>query len=134
MNNMKRILFLIAIIAALSCSRVFADLSVKVDLPKQIGKKVVLKMTMKNTFKEKLESARAQVFLMDNQGKVVGQAVRWVIGGTKDKPGLAPDAETIFNFVVETDKPFTTNKLSFTRVILEGGKLVNVNETVKIQN
>jgi hypothetical protein len=110
-----------------------ATLTVKVDKPKQVGKKAVIKLTMKNTFTEKIESARAQIFLLDDNGKVVGQAVRWVIGGTKDKPALAPDAETTFNFVVQTDKPFSTNQVSFTRVILEGGKIVDVKQNVQVQ-
>ena len=69
-----------------------AALTVKVDKPKQVGNKAVIKLTMKNTFTEKIESARAQIFLLDDNGKVVGQAVRWVIGGTKDKPALVPEA------------------------------------------
>jgi hypothetical protein len=81
-----------------------------------------------------VESARAQVFLINDQGKVVGQAARWVIGGTKDKPALSPDKETTFNFVVQTDKPFKKSKVSFTRVVLEGGKLADVNKEVQIQN
>ena len=72
-----------------------ATLTVKVAAPKQAGQKTVIELTMKNTFKEKVESARAQVFLIDGQGKVVGQAARWVIGGTKDKPALLPDQETV---------------------------------------
>src|SRR4051794_39688016 len=84
-----------------------AKLVVKVHEVKTAGTKTIVPITMKNTFKEKVESARAQVFLMDEKGKVVGQAVKWVIGGTKDKPALAPDAETTFNFVIQTDKTFT---------------------------
>jgi hypothetical protein len=121
------------LVSLLLATGVQADLVVKVEAPKQVGKKVVIKMTMKNTFKEQMESARAQVFLIDDHGKVVGQAVRWVIGGTKDKPALASDAETTFNFVVETDKSFATNKVTFTRVILEGGKLVDVNKSIQMQ-
>jgi hypothetical protein len=107
---------------------------VKVDAPKQIGRKVLIKLTMKNTFQEKVESARAQVFLLDDQSKVVGQAARWVIAGTKDKLGLFARAETTFNFVIQTDKPFTKSKVSFSRVLLEGGKLADVNKEVQIQN
>jgi hypothetical protein len=123
-SNLFLIIFLLVSAAA------NAALTVKVDEAKQVGKKVVIKLTMKNTFKEKVESARAQVFLLDDKGKVVSQAVRWVIGGTKDKPGLAPDAETVFNFVVETEKPFVTKAVSFTRLILEGGKVADVNQNV----
>jgi hypothetical protein len=110
-----------------------AALTVKVDKPKQVGNKAVIKLTMKNTFTEKIESARAQIFLLDDNGKVVGQAVRWVIGGTKDKPALVPEAETTFNFVVSSEQPFTTNKVTFTRLILEGGKVVDVNQNVEIK-
>ena len=111
-----------------------AALIVKVAEPKQVGQKAVIELTMKNTFKEKVESARAQVFLIDGQGKVVGQAARWVIGGTKDKPALPPDKEITFNFVVQTSKPFTKSKVSFTRVVLEGGKLADVDKEVQVQN
>jgi hypothetical protein len=127
----KLSIFLSALL--LSAGAAQAALAVKVDKPKQVGKKAVIKLTMKNTFTEKIESARAQIFLLDDNGKVVGQAVRWVIGGTKDKPALAPDAETTFNFVVETEKPFSTNQVSFTRLILEGGKIVDVSQNVQIQ-
>jgi len=128
---MKHIpLSLFLIIVLLVSATAHAALTVKVGEPKQIGKKVVIKLTMKNTFKESVESARAQVFLMDDKGKVVGQAVRWVIGGTRDKPALTPDAETVFNFVVEAEKPFATKTVSFTRLILEGGKVADVNQNV----
>jgi hypothetical protein len=109
-----------------------ATLIVKVDVPKQAGEKVIIKLTIKNAFKEKVESARAQVFLVDDKGKVIGQAVKWVIGGTKERPPLGPDAEATFNFVVQTDKPFTNTKVSFTRIVLEGGKLADVRQSVEM--
>ena len=111
-----------------------ASLVVKVGEPKTTGGKAVIKLEMTNTFKDKIESARAVVFLFDDQGKVVGQTTRRVIGGTKDKPPLAPDAKTTFSFVVPTDKPFTKTKVSFNRVILEGGKVVDVNSAVNIED
>src|SRR5437016_304677 len=123
---MKKFLVLtITLISSLSVAK--ANLVAKVGEPKTTGRKAVIKLQMKNTFKDKIESARVVVFLFDDQGKVVGQTTRWVIGGTKDKPPLAPDAKTTFNLVVPTDKPFTKTKVSFNRVILEGGKLVDVN-------
>lgn len=103
-----------------------AALTVKVAEPKKVGKKVVIKLIMKNTFTERVESARAQVFLLDERGGVAGQAARWVIGGAKDKPALVSGAETTFNFVIVADKPFATNKVTFTRIILEGGKMANI--------
>ena len=127
------VLMLSAAGSSLVCGTAHADLVVKVEQPKQVGQKIVIKLTMRNTFKEKVESARAQVFLLDENGSVAGQAVRWVIGGAKDRPALAPVADTAFNFVVETSKPFTSAKVSFSRVVLEGGKLADVNKEVQIQ-
>ena len=110
-----------------------AELIVKQDAPKVTGSKSVVRLTLKNTFREKVESARGTVFLMDDQGKVVGQNTAWVIGGKKDKPALAPEASTTFNFVITTDKPFTKSKLTFGRLILEGGKVVDPVKNVVVQ-
>ena len=109
-----------------------AQLAVTVSPPKAAGNKAVVKLELKNKFAEKVESARAVCFLLDEQGKVVGQATQWVIGGTKDKPSLAPDATATYNFVIPTDKSFTTTKVSFSRVILEGGKRADVAREVSI--
>src|SRR6266516_1970393 len=133
MKKFKRFLPLtIMLISSLGVAH--ANLVVNVGEPKTTGGKAVIKLEMKNTFKEKIESARAVVFLFDDQGKVVGQTTRWVIGGTKDKPALAPDSKTTYNFVVPTDKPFTKTKVSFNRVILEGGKVFDVNSAVNIED
>ncbi len=107
-----------------------AQLQVKVHEPKQTGSKVVIKLGMQNTFAENIESARATIFLFDDQGKMAGQATQWVIGGTKERPALAPGKETTFNFVITTDKPFKERRVTFTRIILEGGKSVDPTKNV----
>jgi hypothetical protein len=93
-------------------------------------------MEIKNTFAEKVESARATVFLLDEKGKIIGQATRWVIGGNKQKAGLAPDTTHTFNFVIGLDKPLIgtnfTTKVNFSRIVLEGGKLADPKD-VQIQ-
>src|SRR6266700_6771221 len=132
MKKLKKF-FPLTIILISSLGVVHANLVVNVGEPKTTGGKAVIKLEMKNTFAEKIESARAVVFLIDDHGKVVGQTTRWVIGGTKDKPALAPDAKTTFNFVVPTDKAFTKTKASFSRVVLEGGKSLDANKSVEIQ-
>ena len=113
-----------------------AELVVKVDAPKATGNKAVLKLTMKNSFTDTVESARAVVFLLDERGKVAAQASRWVIGGSKDGHALEPKQETKFNFVVQALSPITaTNlipKVSFTRIVLAGGKLADPTKDVQI--
>ena len=91
---------------------------------------------MKNNLPDKVESARAVVFLLDDQGKMIGQSARWVIGGNKDRPPLAPNSEATFNFVVTSPQPLTmTNlaaKVSFNRILLAGGKLADLQRDVVV--
>jgi len=110
-----------------------AALSVKLDKPKTTGSKTVVKLTLKNTFTEKIEGARATVFLIGEQDKVVGQRTAWIIGGEPDKPALKPDATTTYNFVIDTDKTVTSTRIVFARIILENGKLADAKKDVQIE-
>jgi hypothetical protein len=116
-----------------------AQLAVTVAPLKFGANKVIVPLAMKNGFAQKVESARAVAFLVDERGKVIGQpTTRWVIGGSQDKPGLAAGATNAFYFAIPLDKSVTTTnltpKVQFTRVVLEGGKLANVEKNVQIQN
>ncbi|SRR6266404_1222066 len=110
-----------------------ASLSVKVDEPTPAGSKAIVKLTMKNSWTNAVQSARAAVFLFDDAGKVVGQKAEWVIGGTREKPGLAADATAIFNVVVAVDKPFKRAQVTFTRIILEGGQVIDAGQGYDIE-
>jgi len=115
---------------------VSAQLAVTVAPAKVTGQKAVIRIGMKNTFPETIESARAAVFLADPQGKMAGKTVQWVIGGTKDKPALAPDKESTFNFVVTVGQCAGTNLVPtvvFNRLVLKGGKEANPVKDVRIQ-
>lgn len=114
-----------------------AQLTVQVAPVKITGQKAIVQLTMENGFSEKIDSARAVVFLLDEQGKAVGQpTTRWVIGSSKDKAGLATGATNAFNFVITADKPFTTTnltaKVQFSRVVLEGGKVADATKSVTV--
>ena len=115
-----------------------AQLVVTVSPPKIADQKAVVELKIKNGFTEKVESARAICFLLDEHGKMVGQSSKWVIGGTKNRPALEPKNETSFNFVITSSQPFaTTNltaKVSFSRVVLEGEKLADPKTDVQIAN
>ena len=113
-----------------------AQLAVTVSPVKITGQKAVALLAMTNNLAEAVESARATCFLLDDQGKMVGQSTKWVIGGTKDRPALQPKAGTSFNFVITSPKPFvTTNltaKVSFSQVIMDGHRLANEAENVRV--
>jgi hypothetical protein len=115
-----------------------AQLAVTVSPPQITGQKAVVELKMKNNLAKKVESAHAVCFLLDDQGKMIGRSTKWVIGGTKNRPALEPKKDTTFNFVVTSPNSsgFTTTnltaKVSFTRVVLEGGNLANVTKDVSV--
>ncbi|MEI8287900.1 MAG: hypothetical protein WCH99_00390 [Verrucomicrobiota bacterium] len=135
MFTLSRILFCIAIFCTLT---VQAQLAVTVAPPKITAQKAIVSLAMTNNLTESVGSARAICFLLDEQGKMIGQSSKWVIGGTKDRPALSPKNGTTFNFVITSQKPFTTTnltaKVSFSRVVLNGDKLADVTKAVIITN
>ena len=133
MNPIKlSLLFLFCALA------VQAQLAVTVSPTKITAQKAVVLLAMTNNLAEAVDSARAVCFLLDDQGKMVGQSSKWVIGGTKDRPALQPKSSTTFNFVITSPQPFATTNLTanvtFSRVVLTGQKLANPETNVKIQN
>jgi hypothetical protein len=91
---------------------------------------------MSNNLTNAVESARASILLMDKQKKKVGQATRWVIGGSTNKPALPPNGTNVFYFVITSPEPFSTTNLNgevlFERVTLEGGKILDPKRDVVI--
>src|SRR5512144_3095202 len=79
-----------------------AGLTLKIAEPKTYGQKTIVKMELLNTFTNNIDSIRAAVFLLDENGKIVGQETRWIVGGTKERPGLSPDGKTTFHFVLQS--------------------------------
>jgi hypothetical protein len=125
----------LAFIVVLATS-VRADLMVTTEPVKVAGQEAIVKLDMRNTFKRKVESARAAVFLMDQKGVVVGHAVKWVITGQKNLPALPPGGTNQFNFVVPLNKPVAgtnlTAKVQFNRVICDNGRLANIPTEVSV--
>ncbi|MBI1178443.1 hypothetical protein GC207_13495 [bacterium] len=114
-----------------------AQLAVNVSSVKAVGQKAAVPMEFKNTFTEKIESARAVVFLSDAEGKVVGQSTRWIIGGKKSRPPMKPNSTNTFNFVVSLTTPHPSTNLKatvkVTRLVLEHGRTVDPNQEVIIK-
>jgi len=114
-----------------------AQFAVTVSRVRVTGQKAIVPLAMKNNFTEKIESARAAVFLLDEQGKMIGQSAKWVIGSAGNKAGLPAGGTNVFNFVIATAKPITTTNLQakvvFNRLILEGSKQADITKDVQIQ-
>jgi len=130
--NMRTIPIIVSTLFLLVGLAAQAQLAVTVSPPKIIGQKAIVKLAMKNGLAKKIESARAVCFLLDAQGVMVGQSTKWVIG--QNKTGLAPGATNTFNFVITTPHPFATSnltaKLSFSQVVLDDGKPVDLRQSV----
>lgn len=129
-----RWLTMVAVACLMFATSASAALVVKVAPPKNTGSKAIVKLDLQNTYSEKIQSVRAVMFLLDDQGKVAGQGTRWIIGGSNTKSALEPSARTTYNFVVAIDKPFTKTKLLVTCILLDGGKSGNVQKDVQIQD
>jgi hypothetical protein len=131
MKLMKTQLLLIALFFALAAK---SQLAVTVTPPKITGQKAVVQLKLKNDFADKVKSARAVCFLLDEQGQMVGQSTKWVVG--QNKTSLEPKGEATFNFVITSLQPFTTTnltaKVSFSRVVLDGDKLADVPKEVSV--
>src|SRR5262245_9871145 len=127
--NLPLTLFL----ATLTVATTRAELSIRLSEPTRAGNTAFVKLSMKNTGTNSVQSARAAVFLMNADGKVVGRKVDWVIGGSKEKPGLAADSNATWNFVVPTDQPFTSAKLLFTRIVLDNGQVLPAGQGYTIE-
>jgi hypothetical protein len=95
-------------------------------------------LSISNGLNEKVQSARAALFILDQDGRMIGQATRWIIGGDKDKSGLPAGATNIFKFVINAAKSLATSNLTArvncSRVVLEGGRVADMNKDVQIRN
>jgi hypothetical protein len=132
MNYFQKIVLCLTLICSVTAP---AQLVVTISPPKIASQKAIVQLKMKNNLTNKVESARAVCFLLDEQGEMVGQATKWVIG--QDKISLEPKGEATFNFLIASPRPLvTTNltaKVSFSRLVLEGGISVNPNKEVTIE-
>jgi hypothetical protein len=112
-----------------------AQLTVTVLPPKITGQKVVVQLEMKNGLTNNVGAARAICFLLDAQGKMVGQSSKWVIG--QNKIGLESKAETKFNFVITSPRPLATSNLTakviFSRLILDSGPVTDLRNEVIVK-
>ena len=131
MNTLNKILWA-AVLLPMLLLTASAQLAVTVSPPKVIGQKALVKLAMSNGLPEKIESARAICFLLDEHGSMVGQSTKWVIA--QNKTELAPGKTNTFNFVITSQPPFAstnlTAKISFSQVVLDGGKPVDIRSSV----
>src|ERR1043165_28283 len=77
-----------------------AQLTVTILPTTMASTKAIVPLALRNDFTQKVEGVRAVMFLLDDRGKVVGQATRWIVGGDRQHPPLEVGATNTFHFVV----------------------------------
>jgi hypothetical protein len=111
-----------------------AQLAVTISSPKVAGQKAIVQLAMTNELTNDIKSARAVCLLLDDQGKMVGQSTKWIIG--QNKTTLAPKGQAKFDFVITTPRPLVSSNLTakviFSRLILGGGKAIDPRQEVEI--
>tara|TARA_B100001093_G_C26246347_1_gene766621 strand:- start:20 stop:433 length:414 start_codon:yes stop_codon:yes gene_type:complete len=132
---MKNHPILLAFLLFLSAS-LHANLEVSITEQVSSGNKGLVKLKMANKFDQGIRGARAWVFLMDDEGKVVGNKAEWLVGGTeenlqKSPNGLQSGEELETSMVVDTQKPFTKTKVTLSKLILNDGKSVDPRKYLK---
>jgi hypothetical protein len=125
---------LLIISLSLFCLTVCGQLAVTISQPKVTGQKAVVELSFKNELTNSVQSARAICVLLDAQGKMVGQSTKWVIG--QNKKALEPNEKAKFNFVITSPQLLVssnlTTKVIFSRVNLDGGKVADVRQSVRV--
>jgi hypothetical protein len=129
MNSLKILLLLVC--CTLTAQ---AQLAVTVSPVKITGQRVVVPLALTNHLPQSVESARAMCMVLNAQGKMVGQASKWVIGGAPNRSALPPQAGTTYNFVITSPRLLETTNLTarivFSRVVLEHHQFTNANDVV----
>lgn len=132
-----KLLLALAILINVIIATAQAQLTATTSPVKIVGQKATVELAMTNNLPYAVESARATCFLLNNQGEMIGQSSKWVIGGTKDRPSLPAKAGTGYNFVITTPQPLAaaniTAKVSFSSVVLSGGRLADVTKDVSVK-
>ena len=104
-----------------------AQLLVRYELPQITGDLAVVRISLQNKSKEDVEAARAVAFLINSEGKIIGQSTRWVIGGDVTTI-LHADTTNFFSFVIPVEEKAGTNfstRITFTRLVFAGGRVAN---------
>jgi hypothetical protein len=131
---MKKIVTTLSILVLSIAITMAQPLVVKVSPLKVVGQKALVELTITNQGTNRIEAARAICFVQDQDGRMVGQSAKWVIG--QNKTGVEPKGQAKFNFVITAPHPLVATNLTarvrFSRLILQDGKQVNPENNIII--
>ncbi len=111
-----------------------ATVDITVDSPKIAGQKALVRLEISNYHNLTVESIRASAFLMESGGKMAAQDSRWIVGGNGSGT-LEPGKTNVYYFVFSAERSLPTNltaKVTVGRLVLEGGRLGDVEKDVTV--
>ena len=133
--NFKLLLIIVVFIVTALCAN--AHIEFRLTETEQVGQKALIKLELNNTYGQALKGARVWVFLMDQDGRVVGEKAQWIVGGNNatktDSQNSTLESGKRNEYAVavntlraqkEDEEPFTA-KVTFSRLILNDGTLLN---------
>ena len=76
---------------------------------------------------------------MDTEGKVVGNHSEWLFGGGAERADdeiepIESGEEAVISFSFPAEKPFDTARVTFSRIIDDSGKTLNLNKLLKVSD
>ena len=109
-----------------------ATIDVSVSSIETKGSKSIVRMEASNGYEQGVKDARAWVFLLDAEGKVVGNRAHWIVGGSSEgREPLDSQASDEFLVAVDTKAPPASAKVVFSKIILEDGTSINPRKALK---
>lgn len=130
-RSLRRAISAMGLCAMALVPSVRADVEVGAPRLEQTGTKTLVTFGLKNTFSQPIKDVRAWVFLMDADGKVVGNQAEWLIGGGESSPAassskpLAPEQSAECVVAVSTSRPAVSAQVTFSRIVLADGSVAS---------
>lgn len=126
-------LFLSFIFILSTITSLYAQEAIFVSQPEVIANaagRAAVEFKMENKLVAPIQGARAWVFLMGDDGKVVGNHAQWVV--SQDKNNILPAGETqTYKIAMLVQGEVSSAKVVFSRIILEDGSTPDPRKLVK---
>ncbi|MGB0371725.1 MAG: hypothetical protein ACPGN3_10250 [Opitutales bacterium] len=124
------------LVLALGVNSALARLNVSLTDANWKDGKASLSLEASNAGDSAITGARVWIFLMNDDGKVVGNHAEWIIGGKRpeDNPNPSLDAgeESTYEVSFKNEKPFTQARVTFSKLLGEDKKPLNPRKAASV--
>ena len=136
MRNFLRSVFYAMAAISFGATAGFAQVVVDVKSQSWSEGRAEFDLSFSNKSEKGISGARVWVFLMSDDGKVVGNHAEWIIGGKAKKQeednSIAAGEEREVSFSFKNEQPFTEARVIFSRMIDSDGRVMNLRKEVQV--